>query len=129
MAVKWARWAIDNGVRAYLAHGLALDLDAARLVKSTDQLVVGTGPDFLINKQRERLVRKTEFLPALLSLVPPSQIVFSTDYAWNVLDQSRPDKLDWNSKGRIIEACVSAGLDSDTIRQILHGNAVGFFGM
>lgn len=128
-ALKWAKWAIRNGVRAYLAHGIALDPEAAHLVGSTDQLVVGTGPDFLINKQKERLAIETEFLPGLLNMIPHKQIVFSTDYAWNVLDPSIPTVLDWQSKVRIIDACISAGLDVNTIKRILYSNAAGFFRM
>jgi hypothetical protein len=94
----WARWAKEKGVRAYLAHGLRLDPLAADIVNSSDNLIVGLGPDILLEKEQERLVIKNQnYLETLFNLVDENKIAFSTDYRWNVFDRGKWDNLDWKT--------------------------------
>ncbi|MCL4379084.1 hypothetical protein M1589_00870 [Candidatus Marsarchaeota archaeon] len=128
--LKWARWVIDNGVAAYLAHGIRLDSDAARIVNHEESIIVGTGPDYSINSEKERLfIKDRDYLTCLFEMLDPKRIAFSSDFAWNWFDASNMANLDWGMKRRVIAAGMARGLSDDEIRAVLSANSVRFFGL
>jgi len=132
--IAWAKWVINHSVTAYLAHGIRLDPETAKLVNHENSLVVGTGPDYVLNLEKYRLfVTDKDYLETLLEILDPSKILLSSDFAWNwfssVTDKNTPSELDWGSKGRVIETGLKIGLGIKEIKGILSENAAKFFAL
>ncbi len=127
-AIKWAGWVAKNGTRAYLAHGARLDLGVASMMEKSgkEDLVVGVGPDLLLNHERERLAKDVNYLTALLDMFPSKRVLFSSDFAWNITPNSE-EVCDWDSKRRVVEGAIGLGIEEKEIEGILMGNAVRFF--
>ncbi len=124
----WAKWAKEKGVRAYLAHGLRLDPQAADVVNNSNNLMVGLGPDILLGKEQERLAIKNQnYLETLFNLVDENKITFSTDYRWNVFNRDKWDDLDWKTHERIIAYANKRGKNKSFLLKIFHENAENFF--
>lgn len=124
----WADWVIGNNVRAFLAHGIRLDAGTEKKIRREEGIVVGTGPDYVINVERERrFMPQKEYLSALFDLVEPEKIIFATDFAWNWTGRQRTEKLQWDSKRKVIEAAMNRGLNRKEIIGILMRNAARFF--
>lgn len=124
----WAKWAKENGVRAYLAHGLRLDPQAADVVNNSNNLIVGLGPDILLEKEQGRLAIKNQnYLETLFHLVDENKIAFSTDYRWNVFDRGKWDYLDWKTHERIITYANKQGKKKSFLFKIFYENAQKFF--
>jgi len=126
----WAQWAKKKGVKACLAHGLRLDPLAADVVNSSNNLIVGLGPDKLLENEQERLVIKNQnYLETLFNLVDENKIIFSTDYRWNVFDRGKWDDLDWETHERIITYANKRGKSKGFLSKIFYENAQEFFGI
>ncbi len=128
--LKWAKWVDDNGVSAYLAHGIRLDAEAAKLVNRNDLMITGTGPDYVINMEKQRLlVKDKDYLTCLFEMLEPNRIAYSSDFAWNWINSSDMTKLDWEMKNRVIAAGLARGLSNKEIKAVMNGNSIRIFGL
>ncbi len=126
-ASGWAKWAVQNNLRCYLAHGLCLDADAIDVVNNSDLFMVGIGPDLMLNQEKNNLAAQdVDYLTYLFSKVRSEKICFNYDYRWNVLKRGEWDNLDWSSPERVIE-CVKNYKLEDFLEKIFFYNAARFF--
>ncbi len=124
----WAQWVIDNGIRAYLAHGVRLDKECVKLVNSLESLVVGIGPDLMIQFEFWRLRSKTQnYIDSLFNMLDESKVLFSTDFAWNFKDKDNKENLDWGTVNRICNYAQSKNKDDTFLRRVFYENAEKFF--
>ncbi len=124
----WAQWTIQNNLRVYLAHGIRLDKDCARLVNTYEGLVVGIGPDLMIQQEPWRLKSKTkDYISFLLDLINHEKILFSTDFAWNFKDPLNEEILDWTTIERLKRHLSTELNGSNSLENILYQNAERFF--
>ena len=127
---KWARWANENNVCAYLAHGIGLDKETAKIVNNNENLIVGIGPDAVINSEitGQNKDRKSTYIETLFNIVYPERVVFSTDFAWN-WKSSDKNTLDWKTKKRLSKFFIENGYDFNTVFNILYNTSDQFFNM
>lgn len=126
----WVEWALNNGVRAFLAHGIRLDKEAGRLIGREEQFIVGTGPDFVINISRDRRFSSDkDYITTLLELLEPEKIAFASDFAWNWLGINKTKHLHWGSKRKIVDVAIMKGLTDKDIIEILRKGSQRFFAL
>lgn len=124
--LQWINWAKKNEIRAYLSHGLRLDETSAEEVNKSNNLVVGMGPDLMLQDEPMRLKKQTDdYLADLVRIISPNKLVFSTDYRWNVRKRYEWDNLDWETHKRLQQKRFN--LSTDDLESILEGNAKNFF--
>ena len=129
-ASQWANWAVQNGLRTYLAHGLCLDPEAIEIVNNSDLFMVGLGPDIMLNQEKNSLaLQNVDYLTYLFSNVQSEKICFNYDYRWNVSKRGDWDSLDWDSPKRIIKTARKLGLGENFLSNILFNNGMRFFNM
>ncbi|MCL5112115.1 MAG: amidohydrolase family protein [Candidatus Marsarchaeota archaeon] len=126
LSINWAKWVVKNNVRAYLAHGAGLDKEATKIVNDNDNIIIGVGPDAVINSEINMQEKHKEYLPALFSMVDPGKIVFSTDFAWNWISYNKSN-LDWGTKKRLLHLFDKENYDRATIEGVFQKNADRFF--
>ena len=120
--INWIRVLQEQGIRAYLAHGVKLCPYSTKIINECNDFVVGLGPDALLDTMREQLFFDEAYLDKLLSSIDADKICFDLDYPWNSLDDST-GILDWESMSRV----KSAGLSVSDVDKILGENAARFF--
>jgi len=128
-ALLWSKWILKNNIRAYLAHGASVDPSVAKLVNKEDDLIVGTGPDCLLEKRRKTSLNEESihYLEGLLENFIPEKIAYSSDYPWNIDLQNKSKYLDWHSKERIVKTCLEHNFNKKDIERILSMNSIRFF--
>jgi hypothetical protein len=128
-ATKWAKWAMENNVRTYLAHGLRLEPEATKIVNSTENLfMVGLGPDKLLNNEKDNLaIPVNDYLTYLFDTVSHDKICFNYDYPWNVKNRGEWNQLDWDTSKRIIKYAKRRNLDESFLEMVFKKNAEEFF--
>ncbi len=127
-ASGWIRWAINNKVRIYLAHGCGmLEEETVKMINNADGIVTGVGPDLVINLDRSRIEEGNDYLHRLLESVNPKKLLFSSDFPCNWKDVRNLTDLEWGSKKRVVEAALDVGLSREDIDEILSKNAINFF--
>ena len=127
-ASQWAKWAVQNNLRCYLAHGLCLDPEAIDIVNNSEQFIVGLGSDLMLSQEKNSLaVQNVDYLTYLFNKVKPEKICFNYDYRWNVSQRGEWNNLDWDSPKRIIECVKSIGITERYLKNIFYGNATDFF--
>lgn len=125
---KWYAWVKEHDARAYLAHGLRLDLETLAAVSNDLNILIGIGPASLLQTEQDRLLVRTDnYLQTLLASTNPQRIAFCTDYRWNVWERQQWNNLDWSSDERTIETARQLGFSQENINGILHDNAEKFF--
>lgn len=127
-AFEWAKWAVKNSLKTYLAHGLCLDPLAIDVVNNSDLFMVGVGPDLMLNQERNSLaIQNVDYLTYLFNHVQHKKICFNYDYRWNVHRRGDWDKLDWDSPKRVIACATKLGLSERFLENIFFYNAANFF--
>ena len=104
----WAKFLIDNGIKGILTHGVGLDYETIEMIKGNKNILVGLGPDFLLEHQGYRLSDlkgKRSYLETLKNEMPVDQIVFDVDYNWN--KGSTNDELDEGTIERVKKVWTS----------------------
>lgn len=118
----WANFFIDNDLKGYLTHGCRADLKTLDLVNKHDNLIVGIGPDYKINEEKNRWVddiKDIEYLKLLRDNLNIEKIVFDIDYSWNL---GSDDELDLHPMARVNEV-----FNDDERKLVLGLNAKRFF--
>lgn len=125
-AYDWARLLNTNQLRSVLNHGATLDMNAIKLVNSTDDIRIAVGPDKVTSANDNRLYWSCEndpstFLRFLKQNVDGTKLIYDADFHWNV----PVGEEDYASVLRIRQ------IFSDQSEQdaVLYQNAKEFFGM
>jgi|SRR3989344_1080897 len=127
-ASQWAKWAVQNNLRCYLAHGLCLDPEAMDIVNNSEQFMVGLGPDLMLNQEKNSLVvQNVDYLTYLFNKIKPENLCFNYDYRWNVSQRGEWDILDWDAPKRVIKCAKKLGFTENFLKNILYYNAIRFF--
>lgn len=82
----WAQFFIDNDLKGLITHGGGIDLETLNLIRGNPNIMLGIGPDFLLEQQGYRISEKQKgkgYLEALKEQMPVEQIVFDLDFNWN----------------------------------------------
>lgn len=87
---KWLDFLLKNELKGVLNHGACLDEEVIKVVNSSDNIMVGIGPDldismdyFKVLTPKERYL-KEGYLNILRNLIDTNKIIFDVDYNWNV---------------------------------------------
>lgn len=118
----WAMFFINNDLKGYITHGARLDIKTINLINKHDNLVLGIGPDYKINCERERWINKMEnidFLKIIRENVDINKIMFDVDFSWNICENKT---LDYNQHDRIKDV-----FNRDEQEKIYSLNAKRFF--
>ena len=127
-ASEWAKWAVHNNLRTYLAHGLCLDPLAIDIVNNSDLFMVGLGPDLMLNQEKNSLApQNIDYLTYLFDNIHHEKICFNYDYRWNVSKRGNWSALDWESPNRIINCAKKFRYSETFLRNILFYNGINFF--
>ncbi len=126
---SWISWAEKTRPkRLYLAHLVRMDPEAIEFVNESRGVITGLGPDFMLQNELIRLKRPTSnILHDALTLLKPTKLVFSTDFAWNVFDRRNWGSFDWQTKDRLSEEAAKLGLDESLLDSVMFRNAIRFF--
>jgi len=84
--VLWARFFVDNDLKGLITHGGGIDLETIKLIRGNKKIMLGIGPDFLLEQQGYRISESQKgkaYLEALKEQIPLEQIVFDLDFNWN----------------------------------------------
>lgn len=125
-SLNWAVFCLENNIQIYLAHGLRLSAQAAKIVNDCSNILVGIGPDYMLNKEQEALHLEKDYLDTLFDMINPKKLAFNTDFAWNCFDRNNWRERDWDSHKRIIKIMQQKGLDEYVV-DIFYDNAANFF--
>ncbi len=128
----WLTWAeLTKPHKLYLAHLVRMDMESIDKINKSKNIVVGTGPDIMLEQEPWRLKQQpTENIlyKALIS-INSKKLVFSTDFAWNVFKRGNWTQFDWGSIERIVEQAKKIGLPKEELSDILSNNAIEFFSL
>ena len=98
-AIKWFDFFLKNEIKGYLTHGARLNNEVLRRINNYDNIVIGVGPDLLLQQYSETgLEDNTEYLRCLYDYVDPRRLLFDVDYNWNIDGNGN---LDFDSIDRI----------------------------
>lgn len=125
-ALNWVVFALTEDIRVYLAHGAKLSLHSAQLINKYDNFLVGTGPDYMLDKEQDMLCLHGPYLRNLFNQFDPNKIAFNTDFAWNAKKRTNWNDRDWKSIGRIKGIMQKQGLIRYT-PNVFNENAKRFF--
>ena len=128
-AYSWVLWAKYNNIKTYLAHGIRLDPRAAEIVNNSENMIVGLGPDLLLEREDERLyidLYGKKYLDVLFQLLNEDKVVFSTDYAWNVKKRDLWENLDWETISRIRKYAKENNKTKEFLEKVFYKNAHNF---
>lgn len=119
-SLKWFRFFIKNNIKGYLTHGARLNKEVMREINKCDNVVIGVGPDLLLQNYSESdLEINTEYLKCLHDNVNPKNLLFDVDYNWNLTSEN---DFDYDSLYRI-----NMLWNSDEANLILGDNSKKFF--
>lgn len=82
----WANFFVDNDLKGLITHGGGIDLETLELIRGNKKIMLGIGPDFLLEQQGYRISESQKgkgYLEALKEQMPVEQIVFDLDFNWN----------------------------------------------
>jgi len=128
--IDWAMWAKDTRIPTVLAHGARLSEKAIQIAESTPNIMLGIAPDLLIMEEPNRLAITTDdYLKDLLSLIPPSKLLFDIDFGWNVKKRNNWENRDWQMHKRIEKTTKNLKIDNKKLEQIFCNNAINFFSL
>ena len=122
----WAKFLVENNIRGVLNHGACLNKEAINLVNSSDNLMIGIGPDLDISRDffkvdiEKDVYLSNNYLCLLKNISSANKLLFDIDFNWN-LDG---EKYDVQQINRLIEIW-----NTDEIEKILCKNALQFFGL
>lgn len=113
---KWYDFLITNDLKGYLCHGCRLDTSLLKEISKSDNILVGLGPDFVIQNDKNRLIDDPipSYLSVLSSYLPKEKIAFDIDYCYMDGDDS------------FIERIVSS-LPESYVNFVMGLNASSFF--
>lgn len=126
---SWLDWSMSKKVqKLHLSHLVRMDYDTMHAINALDNVVVGTGPDLMLQNEPHRLKNPTDdiFFDALRHL-SDKRIVFSSDYAYNVKSRNHWSESDWQSITRLVDAAQLLKLTDEAIESMLGLNAIKFF--
>ena len=92
-------------------------------------MIVGLGPDLLLEKEDERLyidLYGKKYLDVLFQLLNEDKVVFSTDYAWNVKKRGLWENLDWETISRIRKYAKRNNKTKEFLEKVFYKNAHSF---
>lgn len=121
---RWSRFLINNNLKGVLNHGACLNQEAILLVNSSDNIMIGIGPDLDISKDYFKVDLDKEayfnlgYLNILKERVSSEKLLFDIDFNWN----NNGDLLDYSQVHRL-----STIWNNDDMENILSKNAINFF--
>lgn len=120
-AINWLNFFRKNEIKGYLTHGARLNKEVLQDVNGIDNVVIGLGPDFLLDQITPDSLEQSDYLRTLHDYVDPSKICFDVDYNWNFVNLST-NELDFESIKRLENYWSDKELD-----YILGCNSNSFF--
>ena len=110
-----------NKIKGYLTHGARLNKDVFLKINNSKYVVIGLGPDILLNSKEYNLVEQQgDFLTIIHDNVDPNKILFDVDFRWNTCNE----ELDKNAIHRIKNIW-----QQKDVNKILYTNALKFFNL
>jgi len=109
--LAYIRWAQQNRLKVCINHGARLHKESIHIINNEPDLMMGYGPDSLLDAEQDRLaIPTTDYAASLFAHALPSKVMFSTDYRWNANGRNQWHDLRWDSIDRIRRAqpCGSA---------------------
>lgn len=122
--LRWARFLVNNGLKGVLNHGACLNQEAISIVNSSDNIMIGIGPDLDISQDYFKVdVDKDSYynlgyLNILKEQVPSEKLLFDVDFNWN----NDGNLLDYDQINRL-----STIWGYKDMENILSKNAINFF--
>jgi len=127
----WLDWAESiKPYKMFLAHLARMDKDSIDRVNNLENIVIGLGPDIMLQDEPMRLREPTtNILRDALMCINNKKLLFSSDFAWNVYDRTKWGDFDWGTKDRLEEEATKLNIEEKVIYGILGKNAIDFFGL
>ena len=121
----YIQWALRERLRVCINHGARLHPESIHVINNESDLMMGYGPDSLLDVEQDRLATPTEdYTATLFEYASPDKVMFSTDYRWNVNGRNQWDQLRWDSVDRIRGLLSTADQ-----HKVLADNARNFYRM
>lgn len=118
------RFWIDNNLKLNIAHAWRLSKQAVRLAEWNKNISFWIGPDLLLWQEKESLYDKDDnVMKWCLDNIPVNQLLFDTDFWWNIYDRGKWSKRDRWSVDRLIYEWYKKGLNHSDLRSIFYENA------
>ncbi len=117
--LEWYQFLTWKGLRGYLTHGARLNREVLDKVNKADNIVIGMGPDMMLQDYAVSGLEQRNYLETLYNQVDPSKLVFDLDYNWNL---NKNNELEYGSIDRLGEF-----YKEDELRLILGKNSERFF--
>ena len=112
-------------MKVCINHGARLHNKSIHIINNEPNLMMGYGPDSLLDAEQDRLAVSTrDYASALFERASPDKVMFSTDYRWNANGRNQWDDLRWDSIERIQRA-----LSPTDQQKVLAQNAIAFYQM
>lgn len=123
--LSYIRWALKHKLKVCINHGARLHQESIHIINNEPDLMMGYGPDSLLDAEQDRLaLPTTDYAATLFEHASPEKVMFSSDYRWNVNGRNQWNDLRWDSIQRI-----SSILDPIDQEKVLSRNAITFFQM
>lgn len=123
--LAYIHWALRNKLKVCINHGARLHNESIHIINNEPDLMMGYGPDSLLDAEWDRLAMPTvDYAAALFEHASPDKVMFSTDYRWNVDGRNQWNNLRWDSIERIRRVLGPADQD-----KVLARNAINFYKM
>lgn len=123
--IAYIHWALKHRLRVCINHGARLHRESIHIINNEPDLMIGHGPDSLLDAEQDRLAIPTnDYTASLFEYASPEKVMFSTDYRWNANGRNQWNDLRWDSIGRI-----RCALDAKDQQKVLAGNAITFYKM
>lgn len=123
--IAYIHWAMKNRLKVCINHGARLHQESIHIINNEPDLMMGYGPDSLLDAEQDRLAVPTnDYAASLFEHASPEKVMFSTDYRWNANGRNQWNDLRWDSIERIRRA-----LDTKGQQKVLAENAVSFYKM
>jgi|SRR3989344_474128 len=127
--IGWLKWAQQySPKKIYFAHLARMDDNVAREIYNLENISIGIGPDIMLQDEPIRLKNSTNnILNDALKIFNFKQLMYSTDFAWNVFDRREWGNFDWETHQRLKKEALALNLSEYQLYRILGQNAIDFF--
>lgn len=123
--IAYIHWALKHRLRVCINHGARLHQESIHIINNESDLMMGYGPDSLLDAEQDRLAVQTDdYTASLFEHASPDKVMFSTDYCWNANRRNQWNDLRWDSIPRIRRI-----LSPNDQQKVLAENAITFYKM